>query len=839
MFGHEHFPCGPAPACPKAVTEFRQPSEPQRPSPAAVAGLPPQLLVAALQRSRCLALVADASGQVVWFNDAWAASPAIERLRGRPWAEWLTSHGHAEPSPQVQSALAAHEAFTAEVEWRLPDGRAWWQRVEATPLDEGGRFLGYLAVASDITDLKLAEHDQRAMAARYRRVMESTHDGIWERDLRTNQSWYSPRYKEIMGFADHELPNDRNVMNARIHPDDMEAFTVPYERALREGGQWHYSVRVLHRNGSWRWLRCRARAWPDETGKPAILAGAVTDVTDEMEAVEALRRHRGQLEAVVRERTARLEAARAEAERANRAKSIFLANMSHEIRTPLNGMLGMTELALRVATTETQRRYLELARSSGTSLRAIIDDILDFAKIEAGKLSLDEVEFDPGELMAVTLRSMWPQAHDKGLAVHFDCRGPALRLLGDPVRVRQIATNLLSNALKFTVAGQVRFVVEVEGSPGASCSLRLEVTDTGMGMDEATLERVFHPFEQADASVSRTVGGTGLGLSIVRSLCELMGGRIQARSQLGVGSTFEVWLPLKAVPADAAEPIDEPSAAGAWAWVIGCAPDDPLGDRLGRLGWQVRWLDDLAQALAPSDPVVAPELVIVVHEAREPLCETALVDLRARLRDSEIVVLVPPHGSQDIGSLEPERGQALGVKVYIAPLSPADLRQLTRNHPAAATLAPAAAPSTPLPLARWRGARFLVVEDNAVNQVLAAEMLRLLGFEVEVVSGGQEALEHCERHPPDAVLMDVQMPGLDGLETTRRLRRAQAEGRLPPFPIIAATAHASDADRRACLLAGMDGYIAKPLDLRLMRSEIRRVLLHAAGDDGNSPETRY
>ncbi|MFN3296091.1 ATP-binding protein [Caldimonas sp.] len=824
------------------MTDPREPSEHLPSPPGAVAGLSPDLLVAGLQRSRCLALVADAKSQVVWFNDAWASSPAIELLRGRPWHEWLTSHGQAAPSPRVQAAVAAREAFSAEIELRLPDGRAWWRRVEATPLDDGGRFLGYLAIATDITALKQAEDSQRATAARYRRVMESTHDGIWERDLRTNQSWYSPRYKEIMGFADHELPNDRNVMNARIHPDDLEAFTVPYERALREGGQWHYRVRVLHRDGSWRWLRCRARAWPDETGQPAILAGAVTDVTDEMEAVEALRRHHSQLEELVRERTARLEAARAEAERANRAKSLFLANMSHEIRTPLNGVLGMTELALRAATTATQRRYLELAQSSGASLRAIIDDILDFAKAEAGKLSLDEVEFDPGELMAVTVRSVLPQAYDKGLALHFDSRGAALRVLGDPVRVRQIATNLLSNALKFTVAGQVRFVVSVEGSPGGLCHVRLEVSDTGIGMDEATLERVFHPFEQADPSVSRTVGGTGLGLSIVRSLCELMGGSVQARSEPGVGSSFEVLLPLRAAPADAAEPDDEPAVAGAWAWVVGAAPGDPLGERLARLGWQVQSLAGLDQALAHAAGAPPPGLVVVVHDARQAVSEAALVALRERLSAGcDIVVLVSPHGSEETGALEPERGQALGLKVYIAPLSPADLRQLTLSHQAPAAAVPAQPPATAtaLPLARWQGARFLVVEDNPVNQVLAQEMLRLLGFQVEVVAGGQEALDHCERHPPDAVLMDVQMPGLDGLETTRRLRRAQAQGRLPPFPIIAATAHASESDRRSCLLAGMDGYIAKPLDLRVMRSEIRRVLLHACGDDSDTPETRY
>ena len=784
-------------------------------------------------------LVSDAAGQVVWFNDAWAGSPAIALLRGQPWWLWLTSFGHTAPQPHVQAALAARAPFTAELELRLADGRPWWRRVDATPLMDEGRFVGYLAIASDITALKQAEDSQRATAARYRRVMESTQDGIWERNLRTNQSWYSPRYKEIMGFADHELPNDRNVMNARIHPDDMEAFTVPYERAVREGGQWQYRVRVQHRDGSWRWLRCRARAWPDETGKPAILAGAVTDVTDEVEAAEALRTHRSQLEAQVQERTARLEAARGEAERANRAKSLFLANMSHEIRTPLNGVLGMTDLAWRAATTATQRRYLELAKSSGASLLAIIDDILDFAKAEAGKLSLNEVEFDIGELMAVTVRSLWPLAHERGLALFFDCTGSGLRVLGDPVRVRQIATNLLSNALKFTVEGEVRFRVDVSPTTTACCDVHIEVTDSGVGMDEPTLERVFHPFEQADASVSRTVGGTGLGLSIVRTLCELMGGSVHARSVPGQGSTFVASLPLRCAPGEASDAAVEPRAGGAWAWIVGAAKGDPLPERLSRLGWQVQRFGSVDEALLRTDGMTLPRLVVVSERETPPLAR--LQALRAQLPPScDVVVQVPPHGDESDGMLGAEQGQALGLKVYVVPLSAADLHQLTLSH-RSTTAAPTARPASAmaLPLAQWQGARVLVVEDNAVNQLLAEEMLRLLGFEVDVVPGGQEALDFCAAQAPDAVLMDVQMPGLDGLETTRRLRRAQVAGELPVFPIIAATAHASEADRRACMLAGMDGYIAKPLDLRAMRSEIRRVLRHASGDDSDTPETRY
>ncbi len=818
------------------------------PSPEPAPGLPARtlaaeqlgLLASALQRSAMFALLTDAQLRVVWANDAWRAVPGIDAMLGQPWLTWLTSAGDAAPAAEVAQAVAACRPFATQVLMVLPDGRPWWRRVEATPMSGAdGRFAGYLAIAGDITALKLAEDAERLAAFRYRRVMESTHDGIWERDLRTNVSWYSPRFKEIMGFADHELPNDRTVMNARIHPEDMEAFLRPYDEAMRNGGQWRYQTRVLHRNGTYRWLRGRARAWPDEHGKPAILVGAVTDVTEEMQAVEALRAHQSQLEDAVRERTARLEAARAEAERANRSKSLFLANMSHEIRTPLNGVMGMTDLALRAATTDTQRRYLELARSSGATLMAIINDILDVAKAEAGKLTLDPQEIDLGELLTLTAREMLPLAHDRGLQMHFDYRGEVQHVVGDATRIRQIVGNLLSNAIRFTPAGRVQFAVTTQLTGPDRCLVTLEVTDTGIGMDDATAHRVFLPFEQGDASVSRSAGGTGLGLSIVRSLCELMGGRVTVTSREGLGSTFRVVLPLPVAAPEVPEAAGQEHAGGAVAWLISGVPGelDTLAQRLHRLGWRTEVLrsarsarDRLRHGIADDD---LPALIMVVEgQATEEDDWHALRS--AAPQQAEVVLVVDARSSATSNSL---RNGDAGTKIYVAPFSPRDLTQLTRTR-RLRTSEPVL-PLRPAPLSQAPGQRFLIVEDNPVNQLLAGEMLRMLGFDVVVADNGQAALEQCRHDPPDAVLMDVQMPGMDGLEATRQLRQLQQAGRLPAFPIIAATAHASESDRRACLAAGMDGYIAKPLDLRAMRTEIRRVLRARAGDDEDTPETRY
>jgi PAS domain S-box len=815
-----------------------------QPSTVVPIGAPPSALphapvMRALEHSRSLVLVTDAHGKVVWRNRAWAAAPGVCDPLHRDWRELLVSVGQQEPPAEVLAALAAREHFNVDIEQQRPDGLPWWLRVEATPMtDDAGAFCGYLAVSNDISALKLAEESERHTARRYWRVMESTHDGIWERDLITNVSWYSPRFKQILGYADHELPNDRAMMEERIHPEDLPVFRHRYQTAVEEGGQWSYQVRVRHRNGEYRWVRGRARAWPGEDGRPAVLVGAVTDAHEEIQAAEALRNYQVHLEDLVRERTAKLEAAREEAERANRAKSLFLANMSHEIRTPLNGVMGMTELALRAATTDTQRRYLELAQSSGATLLAIINDVLDFAKAEAGKIALESVEFDLGEVLTLTARALMPMAHEKGLAMLFDYRGNCSQVVGDPARLRQIVTNLLSNAIKFTVAGEVSLLADVQAEGPDRCRVVIQVADTGMGMDEVTAARVFKPFEQGDPTVSRRVGGTGLGLSIVRSLCELMGGSVSVDSRLGEGSVFRVELVL---PRSAPEgEVDEPEALapGLPVWLIAESTMglDLLGQRFARQGWQPRLFDSFD---AVREHVEAPDeeggerpaLVVVVEQS--PIAQEQLLELRNWVpREAEVILLVDARSP-----VSPQRSSELGVKVYVAPFSPADMRQLALTR--RLMKRERTGNTAPAPLSMSRGRRFLVVEDNPVNQLLAEEMLRMLGFEVAVAGGGEEAIAHCLEEPPDAVMMDVQMPGVDGLEATRRLRALQAEGVLPPFPIIAATAHASESDRAACLEAGMDGYISKPLDLRAMRSEIRRALRRADGDLADAHETRY
>ncbi|CAN5856176.1 hypothetical protein BH11PSE8_BH11PSE8_31220 [soil metagenome] len=688
-----------------------------------------------------------------------------------------------------------------------------------------------------------------------RRLFDSLSEGVWERDLRTGEVWYSPRYKEMLGFADDEFPNDMEAMRVRIHPDDLATLQQTYASATAQLGSAGCQVRLQLKNGGWRWFRGRATVWPDASGQPAVLVGALYDVHEQVLATEALEAQRAVLEQRVRERTrgletalAQAEAQRLAAERANEAKANFLAHMSHELRTPLNGMLGMNQLAQLLAENDEQHHYLELARQSGVSLLRILDDVLDFASADSGSLELQQDEFDLAELAADCLRSFMPHMRKKGLQVGSDYLGEITRVKGDARRVRQIVSNLLSNAVKFTVQGFVLVTVEVEPEsaddtdPGANvartCRVRLKVRDSGIGMDPATAQRVFDPFVQADSGIGRRYGGTGLGLSVVSLLASLMEGKVAVRSAPGEGSSFSVELRLGVA-------VDQPLRALAAArlptgcvWLLGrsVASGRHIRNRLARIGWSCESLADVQEALAvlrsgrSADGSVehaAPGCVVLSEASitHPPELAALLAELPPEL---PVTLLLRPDFDIRKVRIAAEPGR---VRLMFSPMTPADLytlvrpRQLTPSAPSAEVAVSAdasgAAPEAP---AQHGKANVLVVEDNALNQIIAREMVAALGLAPSVASSGEEAMACCEKDPPDLVLMDIQMPGMDGLETTRRLRALQADGRLPRFPIIALTAHAMDSDRLESLAAGMDEHLSKPIQLDRLRSVLRHWL---------------
>jgi len=736
---------------------------------------------------------------------------------GKTVSEVLGWKAAAHAEPAMNEALATHNAVDRAFELdtalgpRMVGTRYFAQR------NAQGEPVALIALARDITHERQVERELQETSARFLEFADTVEDSLFVSNPKRNHFEFMTSVKyDGKRITRNRFDVDPAVLNAYIEAEDLPLLDARREAELRlEPTDIVYRVKHPHLGQRWMRSRTRSRLMPD--GQVRVY-GLGSDVTAE------------------REREMELQRAKDIAEHASQAKSQFMASMSHEIRTPMNGILGMTELLLDTPLSERQRRFVQGVYRSGESLLEIINDILDFSKIEAGKLELASIDFMLRGVVEDTLELLAPRAHEKGLELSFR-EEPGLPFVvnGDPLRLRQVLTNLVANAIKFTEQGEV--VVTLGVAPGGRLGqLAFGVHDTGIGIEAEVLPRLFSAFTQASAGSSRRYGGTGLGLTISKQLVELMGGQIDVRSQPGVGSHFSFVLPFGLVEADSAVlGLDLLTMPHMRILVVEDNETNRvvLDNMLKAWGMEVVLAEDGRRALeilqGQTSIDARFDLALVdMHMPRLDGMGLALALQAAGAHPDLKMVLLSSVSSPD----DVRAAHKAGFHRFVPkPIRKAELRQAILGISASITEADRLTPRL--------NAHILVVEDNVVNQEVIGQMLRTLGCRVQVSSGALAGLRAMCEKQFDLVLMDIQMPGMDGVEALNWFRRGTA-GRFnfltsADTPIIAVTANALGGDEERFLGLGFDDYLSKPFrQSQLFAMLTKHLRLAAAAEPGSA-----
>jgi two-component system sensor histidine kinase/response regulator len=762
--------------------------------------------------------VNDAEGRVEFINRAYREliGTTLEQVGELNWRALL----HPDDAPgylaDCDRSVREHAPLRSETRLRSANGEWRWVATYAEPrFSPNGEFLGHVGLCPDITERKEAEEALRSSEEKFRQLAENIREVFWIMPPEEDEIPYvSPAFEQVWGRSRESLYKNPFCWIESIHPDDRERARSLLTRQV-QGEPVLREYRIQTPEGMEKWIRDRAFPVRDQSGKVIRVVGIAEEITEQ-------KRYETEL-----------IHAREAADFANQAKSNFLANMSHEIRTPMNGIIGMTELTLDTELDSTQRQYLNEVKYSADALMSVINDILDFSKIEAGKLGLDPMKFSLRDCVGHAMKTLSVRAFEKD--IELACSVPPELvdvIVGDSIRLQQVVLNLVGNAIKFTEQGEVVLTVQLEASDIDSMTLHFAITDTGIGIPAEKQKIIFEPFTQADMSTTRKYGGTGLGLAITMRLIEMMGGRIWVESEPGKGSTFHFTAHFGKAAAGISTGITAHPAMLENLQVL--VVDDNATNR------QILQKSLEYWGMKPTVAASAADALALLHQSRLAGTQFALliVDCHMPGMDGYMLVEVIRNLPEWAGlttvmlSSWGQRGDAkrrkqLGIAAYLVkPIQQAELLEAMLAVLGSRTEPAQLVPSHSLRKGS-RALRILLAEDNLVNQRLAVRMLEKQGHTVVVAGNGVLALAALERGRFDMVLMDVQMPLLDGVEATAAIRKEEkASGQH--MPIIAMTAHAMSGDRQRFLASGMDDYVSKPVHSRELFAAIENVLSLAA-----------
>jgi PAS domain S-box-containing protein len=795
-----------------------------------------------------------------WLKDAagcyLACNAAFARLSGRTEADIVGRSDDALSGlgfPAGYDVREAHvlrtgQASIVDEALTLATGEQRVLETMRSPLrDAEGRVAGVFGIAHDVTAVRAAQESARDSASKYRILIESMADGVFvAQDFRF--IFANSALPQMLGYQRDEFIGLH--FSDVVAPESLEVWTRRFKQRVGGGDEpaHNYEVQFLRKGGKdaiWIELRASRSEFMDRT---AVL-GIVRDITERKRIERELQHQQAHLEELVAERTRQLGDANRElvarernlrelndelrrardcAEEASRAKSTFVANMSHEIRTPMNAILGLTELLRRDIRDPEQQARLGKVTEAASHLLSIINDILDISKIEAGKLVLEDADFEMEQLLQDVCSLVAERAGAKGVELVLSV-DPVLRrvLRGDPTRLRQAVLNYMTNAVKFTERGAIVLSARAITDSPASLLVRFEVQDSGIGIATEKLAYLFGAFEQAESSTARRYGGTGLGLAIIRRLAELMGGDVGVESEPGVGSTF--WFTARLGKSGIS--LQRPGAgrlAGRRALVADDLEQARVAARqmLESMGLTVTLAESGEQALqlvADADRGEAA-FEVVLLDSRMPglgAPETLQRLTALQLEHKPAVILLCGLDDVKLAQIASGLGLAAVVRKPASASNFHDALQTAFFEPEQRQLATPARRLEAARMPQFHGLRVLLAEDNPINQEVAVELLRACGLAVDVASNGAQAVELAQRENYDLIFMDVQMPIMDGLEATRTIRRLDGRAHSP---IVAMTANAFEEDRRLCLAAGMNDHIGKPVSMVVLHAALQRWL---------------